>query len=110
VSATLTLTQATPAEMSPADGAALLCQVAGNVSKHAAEGTITVGPNTFAVLGICFNHETRAMEVIAEGGPAGRSFMTGPLLVDEPQTFSGRIVVNGGNGGRYNFELRSTQR
>ncbi len=112
VPAQMAITQVTRAEMSPAQGATLVCQIAGqNVSKHAAQGTVAVDSGNYTVKGICFNHDNNAMEIVAERGAGQtleRTYMTGPLLVEEPRSFAGRLVVNGSSphSGRYNFDIR----
>lgn len=110
VPAQMILTQATQPALDPVSGANLHCQLAGNnVSKHSAQGTITVASGTFTVTGICYNHDTKVMEVVGVRGGAGgveQSFMSGQLLVETPKEFSGRLTVAGTAPAHYTFAVK----
>lgn len=105
----MVLTQASQPAMDPASAAGLNCKLAGDVSKHAAQGTITVASGTYTVVGICYNGDTKVMEVVGRrSGGAEESFLTGQLLVETPKKFSGRLTVAGATAqaGRYTFDIK----
>lgn len=106
----------TTANQNPLAGSqanALVCQITGvNLSKHAATGTVLVGLAQYTIKGICYNHDTAEMEVVAERpGLSDRSFMAGPLTSPEPRAFAGRLTITGSSppAGRYQFAVRSEQ-
>lgn len=109
----ITITQATAESLSGSAGAALNCQTDNaDVSKHAARGTVLVGLVQFAIKGICFNHVTQQMEVVAERGAGTgieRSFLAGSLTAPEPRAFAGSLVVTGATppAGSYSFSTRA---
>lgn len=108
VPAQMLLTNATQTAMSSAVGANLRCQLAGNVSKHAAQGTITVASGTFSVAGICYDHDSKVMEVVGvRAGGGEQSFMAGQLVGETPREFSGRLTVSGSAPARYTFAVRA---
>jgi hypothetical protein len=105
VPASMVLTSATQSSLP--DSAPLSCQLTGNVSKHAATGSITVASGIYNVAGICYNADTRVMEVVGQKDGNEQSFMTGALLVETPKEFSGRLTVNGPAQARYTFDVKT---
>jgi hypothetical protein len=106
----ITLTSATQA---PNTGGSLACQISGgNVTKHAATGTILVGLVQYEVKGICYNHDTKKMEVVGARVNGGdRSFMAGTLSDPQPASFAGNLTITGSAppAGQYQFNVHSTQ-
>lgn len=105
----ITLTSATQDALEGGAADALSCHMSGaNVSKHAATGTVLIGLAQYSVKGICYNHDTEVMEVVAARGGNERSFLAGGLTNPEPQAFSGNLTVMGSStAGNYSFSLQS---
>lgn len=89
------------------DSASLACQQQGpTISRHRATGSLVVSNASYSLAGICFNHATRQMEVVAYRGGQG-SFMAGPLQGETPSVFRGRMTITGDQqGGRYVFDTQ----
>jgi hypothetical protein len=86
----------------------------GDVSKHSAAGTLLVGTVNFKIKGICYNHATTQMELVAERRVGTttieQSFLVGALESEQPQSFSGRMFVASAQSDaaptRYSFSLQ----
>lgn len=112
----ITITRATADALAGNAANAVSCQLAGaEVSKHSAQGTVLVGLAQFTIKGICFDHASQQMEVVAErrgvGNAIEQSFLAGSLVAPEPRSFAGRLVVTGATppAGNYSFSTRTVE-
>lgn len=110
----INLTSATSSALLGVPASLLSCHMTGaNLSKHAAQGTVLVGLAQYTIKGICYNHDTDEMEVVAERHGAGatveRSFMAGALPGPEPSSFAGRLTITGSTppAGSYTFNVET---
>ncbi len=88
--------------------ASLVCQIDNaNVSKHAATGSVTVSGATYSIKGICYDHNTKNMEIVAKKGASESSFMIGKLGSPELTAFSGKLIVNGSASTSYQFAVKT---
>ncbi len=86
--------------------ASLTCQTANaDVSKHAAAGTVVVSGVTYSIKGICYDHRSKNMEIVATKGTSDSSFMIGKLGSPELTAFSGRLILNGSASASYQFAV-----
>ena len=109
------ITQAIQNAMDQVASAALHCQSTGDqISKHSAQGTVTVGDIQYQLKGICYDHTSHNMELVAErrvdAHTTQQSFMIGLLPSEQPRQFQGRLTITGAdtdNAGRYAFDVRT---
>jgi len=88
--------------------ASLVCQTENaDVSKHAASGSVTVSGASYSIKGICYDHRSKNMEIVASKGLAEKSFMIGRLGSPELSAFSGRLIVNGSASTSYQFSIKT---
>jgi len=90
------------------DRASLTCQIANSdVSKHSAKGSVIVSGTTFSIKGICYDHKTKNMEIVANKGVSESSFMIGKLSNPDLTAFSGRLIINGSPSTSYQFAVKT---
>jgi hypothetical protein len=88
--------------------ASLLCQIASaDVSKHAASGNVVVSGVNYSIKGICYDHVSKNMEIVATKGSSETSFMIGKLGSAELTAFSGKLIVNGSTSTSYQFAVKT---
>jgi hypothetical protein len=105
------ITRAGRAAMTPVQAALLTCQSLGlRVSKHEAAGTVAIGAGLYTIKGICYDPDTRNMEIVAERRvgqqSVERSVTVAVLGSEEPVTLNGRLNIEGGSqAGRFMFDV-----
>jgi hypothetical protein len=95
VSTSISLTEVIQDPMSMEERRNLPCLADNDsISKHKAGGVLFFGGERSIILGICYNHETKAMEIVARGQSGLNSIASGLLRREFPVAFSGRLIVN----------------
>lgn len=108
VQTNVTITNADRHSLPVAQQAQLVCQQSGNtVSKHAAKGSMTISGESYQIKGICYDHNTKKMEIVGIKGANAHSFMIGTLPNPEPTSFAGSLIVSTNATTRYNFNMRT---